>query len=220
MPRVQAKEGTRLPGCRSGLPLPVGHAGVDEVGRGCLAGPVVGCAVILSEDIPGLADSKALSARRRLELEPVIKSQAVAWAMGVAWPTEIETKNILRASLSAMARAVLLLKSEPSIVLVDGNQPLPIHLPQRTVVGGDALVPAISAASILAKTFRDRLLEHLDRRYPGYGLARHKGYATQEHRQALVHLGPSPMHRLSFRGVLPDQEPGQEADQLWLLPST
>jgi len=212
MPRTQVKGRTALPGRRQKAVFPVGHAGVDEAGRGCLAGPVVGAAVILGRRISGLADSKVLNPKQRAELELRIKERAVAWALGVAGPAEIETKNILHASLAAMARAVLLLKRTPCLVVVDGNQPLPIQLPQQTLVDGDALAPAVSAASILAKTFRDRLLEHLDRRYPGYGLARHKGYATREHRQALRELGPCPLHRMSFHGVLLDEDP----DQLWL----
>lgn len=193
-------------------------AGVDEAGRGCLAGPVVAAAVILPADhcLPGLTDSKKLSAASRDRLAPAIKAQASAWALGVVWPGEIDRINILRAALQAMARAVCLLRLEPGLVLVDGNQPIPLDIPQRTVVGGDLTVPAISAASILAKTFRDRLLARLDRRYPGYGLAGHKGYGTREHLEALGRLGPCPQHRLTFRGVRPEPPGPPESVQLTL----
>jgi ribonuclease HII len=181
------------------------HAGVDEAGRGCLAGPVVAAACILpaSFDLPGLTDSKALSAPRREALAAAIRSQALAWALGLSWPREIDRINILQASLRSMERAVARLRLAPALLLIDGNQSCQSALPQRTVVGGDALVPAISAASILAKTFRDHLLAVLDRRHPGYGLAEHKGYGTAAHLAALKALGPTPLHRLSFRGVLP-----------------
>jgi Ribonuclease HII len=184
-------------------------AGVDEAGRGCLAGPVVAAACILPEsyDLPGLGDSKALSAPKREALAQGIRAQALAWAVGLAWPAEIDRINILQASLRSMERAVARLRLRPRLLLIDGNQPCRTAIAQRTVIGGDALVPAISAASILAKTFRDRLLCVLDRRHPGYGLAIHKGYGTAVHLQALRQLGPSPVHRLSFRGVRPAGEP-------------
>jgi len=186
-------------------------AGVDEAGRGCLAGPVVAGAVILPEsyDLPHLNDSKKLTPERRLTLETAIKAQAVAWGLGVIWAAEIDRINILQATFRAMARAVAALKVAPSALRVDGNKTIPAHLllvqelPQAAIVDGDALVPAISAASILAKTFRDRVMEHLDRRYPGYGLAGHKGYGTADHLRALASLGPCRLHRLTFRGVLP-----------------
>lgn len=179
------------------------RAGIDEAGRGCLAGPVVAGAVILPPDfdLPGLTDSKKLSSRRRAELAQAIKAQAVSWALGFSWPGEIDRINILQATLAAMARALDALTVRPGLVLVDGNQRFASPLPQRAVVGGDALHPCISAASILAKTFRDDLLLYMDRRYPGYGLAEHKGYGTKVHLDALRRLGPSPAHRLSFRGV-------------------
>lgn len=189
-------------------------AGVDEAGRGCLAGPVVAGAVILPGvyDLPGLTDSKKLTAQKRLTLEAGVKAQAVAWGLGVVWAGEIDRINILQATFRAMARAVAVLKVRPARLEVDGDKIIPVHLlafaglEQKAVVEGDALVPAISAASILAKTFRDRLMEKLDRRYPGYGLAGHKGYGTAEHLAALKKLGPCPLHRLSFRGVLPEME--------------
>jgi len=181
-------------------------AGVDEAGRGCLAGPVVSAACILPEtfDLPGLTDSKALSASRREALALAIRSQAVAWAVGLAWPKEIDRINILQASLRSMERAVGRLRLTPALLLLDGNQNCRSDIPQRTVVGGDALVPAISAASILAKTWRDHLLNVLDRLHPGYQLGVHKGYGTAAHLEALRRLGPSPIHRLTFRGVRQD----------------
>lgn len=190
------------------------RAGIDEAGRGCLAGPVVAGAVILPPDfdLPGLTDSKKLSSRRRAVLAQAIKAQAVSWALGFSWPGEIDRINILQATLAAMARALDALSVRPDLVLVDGNQRFPSHLPLQTVVGGDALHPCISAASILAKTFRDDLLLCMDERYPGYGLAEHKGYGTKVHLEALQRLGPSPAHRNSFRGV----GPGPREAQLWL----
>lgn len=188
------------------------QAGIDEAGRGCLAGPVVAGAVILPQafDLPGLTDSKKLSSRRRFVLAHAIKAQAVSWALGFSWPREIERINILQATLKAMARALSALSVHPHTVLVDGNQSFPSTLPQKIVVGGDALNPCISAASILAKTFRDDLMTGLDERYPGYGLSKHKGYGTKEHLQMLCRLGPSPAHRLTFQGVKPRET------HLWL----
>lgn len=199
-----------LPGLHVGL-----HAGVDEAGRGCLAGPVVSAACILPEtfDLPGLTDSKALSAPRREALAAAIRAQALSWSLGLAWPGEIDRVNILQASLRSMERAIARLRITPALLLIDGNQTVQTRLPQRTVIGGDALVPAISAASILAKTFRDHLLCILDRLHPGYGLAIHKGYGTAIHLDALRSLGPSPIHRLTFRGVRPETSatnPAQE----------
>lgn len=195
------------------MPDAPNHAGVDEAGRGCLAGPVVAGAVILPDSfhLPGLNDSKKLTAVRRAALEPAIKTQAVAWGLGVIWPAEIDRINILQATFRAMAQAVAVMKIRPVSLLIDGNKTIPVHLlvspalPQRAIVDGDALEPAISAASILAKTFRDRLLTVLDRRYPGYALAVHKGYGTAAHLAALRSLGPCPQHRLTFRGVLPEK---------------
>jgi len=190
------------------------RAGIDEAGRGCLAGPVVAGAVILPHDfdLPGLTDSKKLSSRRRAVLAQAIKAQAVSWALGFSWPREIDRINILQATLAAMSRALCALSVQPDCVLVDGNRAFPSTLPLTTVVGGDAIHPCISAASILAKTFRDELLERMDERYPGYGLAVHKGYGTREHLDALHRLGPSPAHRVTFRGVRP--EPREKT--LWL----
>ena len=198
-------------------------AGVDEAGRGCLAGPVVAGAVILPQsfDLPFLTDSKKLTPERRAGLEPAIKAQAVAWGVGVIWAAEIDRINILNATFRAMARAVAALKVRPSRLEVDGNKIIPSHLlclpltTQKAVVDGDALIPAISAASILAKTFRDRLMERLDKRYPGYGLAEHKGYGTSVHLAALANLGPCRLHRVTFKGVLPET-PGPLQEQACL----
>jgi len=195
-------------------------AGIDEAGRGCLAGPVVAAACILPEhfDLPGLTDSKALTAARRDTLAAAIRAQALCWSLGLAWAPEIDQINILQATLRSMERAVGHLRLRPSLLLIDGNQTCKAPIPQRTVVGGDALVPAISAASILAKTFRDHLLVKLDRRYPGYGLAIHKGYGTAVHLAALQTLGPSPIHRLTFRGVRPEQPAPSKQERQSCLP--
>ncbi|MFH1913221.1 MAG: ribonuclease HII [Pseudomonadota bacterium] len=197
---------------------PTAIAGIDEAGRGCLAGPVVAGACILPEtyDLPGLTDSKQLTAAKREALYPLIRQQAVAWAVGVSWPGEIDRVNILQATFLAMGRAVRALKVSPSFLRIDGNQIIPAHalglsVPQEWVVGGDGSVPAISAASVLAKTFRDRLLVKLAARYPGYGLERHMGYGTKVHLEAIIRLGPCPMHRLTFRGVRAEPAPQRQA---------
>lgn len=178
-------------------------AGVDEVGRGPLAGAVFAAAVILDpgRPIPGLRDSKALSPARREALAAAICERAAAWALGRAEVEEIDRLNILRASLAAMERAVLALDPAPDRVLVDGDRCPAVPMPAEAVVGGDATVAAISAASIVAKVARDREMVILDTVYPGYGLARHKGYPTREHLDALAVLGPSPIHRRSFGPV-------------------
>ncbi|MDE2038701.1 MAG: ribonuclease HII [Elusimicrobia bacterium] len=178
--------------------------GVDEAGRGPLAGPVVVAAVLLGPqpcpELKGVRDSKVLTAARREALfEPIRRRAqvAVAWAQ----PNAIDRLNILAATLWAMRRAVLRLGST-ALVLVDGNRRIPeLAQPQRTVVGADAKSLAVACASIVAKVARDRWMRSLDRRYPGYGLARHKGYPTREHRRTLFELGPSPSHRLSFAPV-------------------
>lgn len=178
-------------------------AGVDEAGRGPLAGPVVAAAVILHPDRPivGLADSKQLSPRRREELAAEIQAQALAWAVARAEVAEIDALNILRATLLAMQRAVRDLAPAPGQALVDGNRCPELTCPARAVIGGDATEPAISAASILAKVFRDREMLGLHARYPQYGFDRHKGYPTSAHLQALRAFGPSPEHRRSFAPV-------------------
>jgi len=192
------------------------HAGIDEAGRGCLAGPVVAAAVVLPDvyDLPGLTDSKKCSPGRRDILAAAIKAQAATWAIGVVWPAEIDRINILAASLWAMAKALGRLSPIPPLALIDGNQTIPAHNltrvatppAQQAIVGGDLLIPAISAASILAKTIRDRLMTKLDARFPGYGLAQHKGYGTAVHLAALARLGPSPLHRLTFARVRPPDQ--------------
>jgi len=178
-------------------------AGVDEAGRGPLAGPVVAAAVVLSASCPidGLADSKTLSASRREALAGQIRAQATAWALGMASVEEIDRLNILQATLLAMQRAVQGLGMTPDLVLVDGNRAPQLSCPVRTVVRGDALIKSISAASILAKDARDAILQNLDAEYPGYGFAIHKGYPTAAHQRALEALGPSPVHRRSFGPV-------------------
>lgn len=178
-------------------------AGVDEAGRGPLAGPVVAAAVILnaSYQIDGLADSKTLSPLRRETLANKIRLHAAAWALGVASVEEIDQLNILQATLLAMQRAVTGLGMTPELVLVDGNRTPRLSCPVRAVVRGDATIKSISAASILAKVARDAILQELDVEYPGYGFAIHKGYPTVAHRRALRELGPSPVHRRSFAPV-------------------
>jgi ribonuclease HII len=178
-------------------------AGVDEVGRGPLAGPVVAAAVILDKARPieGLADSKILSARRREELSVLIRERALCWALGRAEVEEIDRLNILQASLLAMQRAVMTLTLEPELVLVDGNQAPRLACPVTTVIRGDATIPSISAASILAKVARDAEMCDFDRRYPGYGFSLHKGYPTRAHIDALQRQGVSPIHRRSFGPV-------------------
>ena len=177
--------------------------GVDEAGRGPLAGPVVAAAVILppGTSLSGLNDSKKLSPRRRERLAAEIRATALAWAVAEASAAEIDEWNILRATLRAMARAVAALPVMPDEVLVDGNQAPALEVPVRTIIGGDALEPAIMAASILAKTHRDARLVALEARHPGYGFARHKGYGTAAHLAALARLGPCPEHRRSFAPV-------------------
>jgi ribonuclease HII len=178
-------------------------AGVDEAGRGPLAGPVVAAAVILDPHraVPGLDDSKALGAARRERLARAIRARALAFSVAFVDAGEIDRLNILHATLEAMARAVAGLSPAPGVALVDGNRCPSLPCPAHAIVRGDALVPCISAASILAKVARDEHMCALDERYPGYGFARHKGYPTAAHRAALAHLGPSPEHRRSFAPV-------------------
>jgi ribonuclease HII len=178
-------------------------AGVDEVGRGPLAGPVVAAAVILDPDRPiaGLADSKLLSEQKREELQILIEERAIAWAVGRAEIEEIDQINILQASLLAMRRAVLALRPQPEFALIDGNRCPILPCPAEAIIKGDLTVAAISAASILAKVSRDREMVELDRQYPGYGFASHKGYPTKAHLTALAMLGITPIHRRSFGPV-------------------
>jgi len=179
-------------------------AGVDEAGRGPLAGPVMAAAVILdpAQPITGLADSKQLSEHRRDVLETEIKEMALAWSVASAVVEEIDTLNILHATMLAMQRAITALRPAPLLALIDGNR-CPSSLPCRaeSIIKGDQSVAAISAASILAKVARDRELLKLEELYPGYGFARHKGYPTKEHIMCLERLGVTPMHRRSFGPV-------------------
>jgi len=183
-----------------------GLAGVDEAGRGPLAGPVVAAAVLLApgQSIRGAGDSKALRPDRRVELAEHIRAEAVAWGIGRADPGEIDRINILQATLVAMSRALAALPGMPERLHVDGDR-APLLPGYRgmvaTLVGGDRLCNAVGAASILAKVTRDAEMCALDRRYPGYGFAAHKGYATARHREALRRLGPCPAHRRSFAPV-------------------
>jgi len=178
-------------------------AGVDEVGRGPLAGPVVAAAVILdpARPVDGLRDSKKLTERRREILAEEIRGKALAWSLGRAEVHEIDDINILQASLLAMQRAVAGLSLAPELVLVDGNRCPALDYPSQAVIKGDSLVPAISAASIIAKVSRDREMVELDAEYPGYGLARHKGYPSKLHLEALRTLGVTPIHRRSYAPV-------------------
>ena len=180
-----------------------GLVGVDEVGRGPLAGDVVAAAVILdpARPVEGLNDSKKLTEKRRCELAENIRASAAAWCVARASVAEIDSMNILQASLLAMHRAVQGLGVEPAYVLVDGNRLPRWSYAAEPVVGGDGRVPAIAAASILAKVQRDAEMVELEARYPGYGLARHKGYPTREHLDALKRLGVTEIHRRSFAPV-------------------
>lgn len=178
-------------------------AGVDEAGRGCLFGPVFAAAVILDPGRPieGLADSKTLAPERRIELAELIRQRSIAWAVASASAAEIDQINIRQASRLAMQRAVASLCPPCDYLLVDALQ-LDWPAPQQALIKGDAQVACIAAASILAKTERDALMAELDSQFPGYGLARHKGYGTAEHLDALRRLGPTPLHRRTFAPVL------------------
>lgn len=178
-------------------------AGFDEVGRGCLAGSVIAAAVIFPEgcNIHGLTDSKKLSPKKREDLALLIREKAIAYAFGRAEPSEIDQINILKASLLAMERAFKGLAVTPLGAIIDGNRAPQLPVETRTLVGGDRLEPAISAASILAKVARDLEMVLADQLYPGYSFGVHKGYPTKEHLDALQTLGPSPIHRKSFGPV-------------------
>jgi ribonuclease HII len=177
--------------------------GVDEAGRGPLAGPVCAAAVILDPARPilGLADSKTIAEKKRERLAGEIRERALAWAVAFATVEEIDRLNILQATLLAMARAVAALPLRPGVVLIDGNRCPELEFPARAIIGGDAKVAEISAASILAKTARDAEMRLLHEQYPAYGLDRHKGYGTAEHLAALRIHGPAPFHRRSFAPV-------------------
>lgn len=195
-------------------------AGIDEAGRGCLAGPVAAAAVILNpaRPIPGLADSKALSASKRMRLASQIRQNALAWGIGLVWQKRIDEANILLATFEAMAKAARALKIAPDKLLIDGNQTIPGKIlskcacdgqplpAQECVIDGDQLEPAISAASIIAKTFRDSLMIAFARKWPVYHFEKHKGYGTKAHYAALREHGPCPLHRISFRGVSPSSQ--------------
>lgn len=176
-------------------------AGVDEVGRGPLAGPVVTAAVILKYPIAGLNDSKKLTPAKRKQLVVQIKEEALAFAYGRAEVDEIDQLNIHHATLLAMKRAIEALPIQPDEVLIDGIHLPQIVIPSKAIVKGDSLIPAISAASILAKVLRDDEMEEMDLLYPGYGFSGHKGYPTAAHRKALIELGPCPIHRRSYAPV-------------------
>lgn len=183
-------------------PLGLMECGCDEAGRGCLAGPVVAAAVILPERFthPLLNDSKQLTEAQRELLRPIIEAEALSWGIGLCSPEEIDQLNILQASITAMHRAIDQLVLSPELLLIDGNRFRPYPgIPHECIVKGDATYRSIAAASILAKTERDRQMLELAQLYPGYGFAEHKGYPTPQHRAALAELGPSPVHRLSFR---------------------
>jgi ribonuclease HII len=185
-------------------------AGVDEVGRGCLAGPVVAGAVVLDvrRPIRGLRDSKLLARPRRAWLARLITRRARAFALGVVDAEEIDRTDILRATLLAMKRALSALRVRPDYVLVDALEIPGIPAPQEGIVGGDRLCASIAAASILAKVYRDEMMRSFHVLYPAYGFHLHAGYGTVRHLQALRLHGATPLHRVTFRGVLPPREPG------------
>ena len=174
--------------------------GVDEAGRGPLAGPVCAAAVILPPylEIPGLDDSKKLSDKRRRELFPIIKEQAIAYGIGLASHEEIDEINILQATFLAMRRAIEQLNGKADLALIDGNRETDFGLPVKTVVKGDSLSANIAAASVLAKVTRDEIMETMAVEYPHYGFEIHKGYGTKAHYEALRNHGPSPIHRMTF----------------------
>ena len=174
--------------------------GVDEAGRGPLAGPVCAAAVILPThlQIPGLNDSKKLTDKKRRELFPIIQEQAVAWGIGLASETEIDEINILQATFLAMRRALEQLNARPEIALIDGNRETDFGLPVKTVVKGDSLSANIAAASVLAKVTRDNMMTEMANQYPEYGFEIHKGYGTKAHYEALRTYGPCPIHRKTF----------------------
>ena len=214
-----------LPGQARGL-----CAGIDEVGRGCLAGPVVAAAVILPDRfaLEGLTDSKKLSAKKREELARQIKSGCLAWAIGLVGQRTIDRINILQATLMAMSIACARLSPAPQGLVIDGNKTVPEYLlarfwrkhhgealpRQRAIVKGDASVAAISAASILAKTYRDSLMQAFAKRWPEYGFERHVGYGSALHLRMLAAHGPCPLHRRTFRGVLPKKPDEHELSLL------
>lgn len=178
-------------------------AGVDEAGRGPLAGPVVAAAVILNPDDPidGLDDSKALTEKKREKLFDEINARALSVSVGIVDHIFINSTNILAATLAAMSQAIHQTDPTPDFILIDGINTLSILIPQDAFVDGDKHCLSISAASIIAKVTRDRLMKEYDKKYPSYGFAQHKGYGTQKHREAIAQLGPCDIHRVKFKGV-------------------
>lgn len=176
-------------------------AGVDEVGRGCLAGPVIASAVILRNNIPGLKDSKKLTPLQRNKLSELIMQNSY-FSFGTASEQEIDEINILQASLLAMKRAILNLSVIPGMILVDGTHKPDIHIDAKTIIGGDSIVDEISAASIIAKVYRDNLMIKFDNDYPNFYFAKHKGYGTKLHLEAIKKHGITSIHRKTFKGVL------------------
>lgn len=175
-------------------------AGVDEAGRGCLAGPVVAASVILPEgcSIPGLNDSKQLTSKERDCFYDIIVKEAVSWSVALASPKEIDETNILRASLEAMKRAILQLSNMPSFLLVDGQQSVDLSIPQKLLIKGDARSLSVAAASVIAKVSRDRLMVQYEKEYPNFSFSIHKGYGTTLHMDEIARHGPTPIHRMSF----------------------
>lgn len=179
-------------------------AGVDEAGRGPLAGPVVAASVILSKENPidGLNDSKALTPRKRSLLYDIISEKSVSFAVGIIENDVIDQINILQSTIKAMESSILGLTVKPDLVYIDGNRPTTLEIKQQTIVKGDTKCQSIAAASIIAKVTRDRIMEKLHEIYPQYGFLKHKGYPTKAHYEAIKMYGPSPVHRLSFKGVI------------------
>ena len=176
-------------------------AGVDEVGRGCLAGPVIAAAVILRNNIPGLKDSKKLSKKKREELSLIIMKNSY-FSFGSSSPIEIDEINILQASLLAMKRAILNLSVEPGKILIDGIHKPDLNTDTQTIISGDSYIDEISAASIIAKVYRDNLMMQFDKEYPNFFFSSHMGYGTKMHKAALKKYGITPIHRKTFRGVV------------------
>jgi len=179
-------------------------AGVDEAGRGPLAGPVVAASVILSKENPidGLNDSKALTPQKRSLLYDIISEKSVSFAVGIIENDIIDQINILQSTIKAMESSILGLTVKPDLVYIDGNRPTTLEIRQQTIVKGDTKCQSIAAASIIAKVTRDRIMEKLHEIYPQYGFLKHKGYPTKSHYEAIKMYGPSPVHRLSFKGVI------------------
>lgn len=191
--------------------------GVDEAGRGPLAGPVVAAAVVYHDDYinPAIKDSKLMRPQQREALYEHIRATALSWSIIAVGPRRIEQINILQATRLAMRLAVERIQAD--LVLIDGNQPIVCQLPQRTVIGGDRLHVQISAASILAKVWRDRLMVDLGQRYPGYGFEKHAGYPTPAHKQAILELGPCRIHRRTFAGVSGFLSPSINSDRMQVI---